>query len=853
MTAVNSVRGSQWPGALRATGLPGVPEAPSLDRLVRLAARVLNAAVVSVSAVDRDHWLLLDAAGPSGRPALRRQDFPPSPLSRHLVDSGTPLVITDPRGDRRWQGDPAVRALEGEEATAYAAFPLRTAGGEVLGVMSVIDTAAGAGSGTWSRERTETAEGFAATAESQLALWLARDEAVLTGARLQMILERTPYAFISIAVTGTVTAWNAAAERLFGWSSEEAVGRDVADLIIPRPLRQAHYEGLRRVQETGRSALAGQRLEMTAVDRNGREFPIEMVLQVNTEYGESVFHAFLTDISARRRKEILREAQHAVARVLADASSTAQAAVGTVTAVTRALGWACGEYWRVEPDETGITRVCSWNRPDLDLSAFTGDDPVTLPPGQGLPGLVWVTGRDAWIRDLPTDPKDFARRQSALQAGLHTAVGLPVNSGHKVLGVLAFFADTIEDPDEDLVATLDAISAHLGRYKERRRAEELTLALAASRRHLDRIINQLSDFVWTIEVTADRRILPVYTSPDSTGVFGGTIPRGSNILRLIREHIHPDDIPAFEAYRTTLASGEPSEVEFRITGADGVVRWLWTRAIPRREDDRLFIDGISTNVTERHQLAEERERLLVREQEQVRRLRELDRMKDELVAMVSHELRSPIGAIRGYAEMLLDEPGLPDEHRMFVDVIDRKSAHLQRLVDDLLDLARFDAGHINLDSRQLSLAELTCQAADDHRPAAEAKGLTLDTDLVTGVTLQADPVRLRQVLDNLLSNAIRYTPPGGTVFLAVRHDDGGAVVTVADTGIGIPAEQYPQLFDRFFRASTALQSGIKGTGLGLAITRAIVEAHGGTITATPREGGGTVFTVRLPADPPAES
>nr|BFE83956.1 hypothetical protein GCM10020093_065570 [Planobispora longispora] len=143
----------------------------------------------------------------------------------------------------------------------------------------------------------------------------------------------------------------------------------------------------------------------------------------------------------------------------------------------------------------------------------------------------------------------------------------------------------------------------------------------------------------------------------------------------------------------------------------------------------------------------------------MRRLRELDRMKDELVAMVSHELRSPIGAIRGYAEMLLDEPGLPDEHRMFVDVIDRKSAHLQRLVDDLLDLARFDAGHINLDSRPMSLSELACQAADDHRPSAEAKNLVLDTDLVAGVTLRADPVRLRQVLDNLLSNAIRYTPP----------------------------------------------------------------------------------------------
>ncbi|MFC4058933.1 sensor histidine kinase [Planomonospora corallina] len=201
-------------------------------------------------------------------------------------------------------------------------------------------------------------------------------------------------------------------------------------------------------------------------------------------------------------------------------------------------------------------------------------------------------------------------------------------------------------------------------------------------------------------------------------------------------------------------------------------------------------------------------------------------------------------------------PGLDEEHRTFIEVIDRKSDHLQRLVDDLLDLARLETGRVALDARTVWLSRLIHQAVDDHRAVATAKNITLTTELAHYLHAHADPMRLRQVLDNLLSNAIKYTPPGGTVTVTAGspgdsddHPGHHAAVTVADTGIGIPAGEYEQLFSRFFRASTAKEAGIKGTGLGLTITKAIVDAHGGAITAAPREGGGTVFTVCLPVDP----
>ncbi|MFB9889678.1 ATP-binding protein [Planobispora takensis] len=826
-----------WLRILRATGLLDVSETYSLDRLTRLAARLTGAAAASVALDDRDRQVIVSVAGPEGPLPVQRGTHVASALCRRVIDTAAPVVLDD----TRWHH----QAVHGLEVRAYAGFPLRAADGEVLGSMSVIDTEPR----PWSARELEEIGDLATAVETELRLRLAHGRSLIAATRMRAILDHTPEALVSIDADGTVTGWNAASARLFGWSAEEALGRDLAELVVSRRSRHLYYQSLRRVRSAGRPAEAGNRTELIAVDRDGRELPVEMSLQVNAEYGEPVFHAFLYDLSARRRAETLREAQHAVTRALANAGSAEHSATGTVSAVAETLGWACGEYWRVDPDENGITRVYSWTRPDLDLSAFVEGEPATLRPGEGLPGAAWASGHDIWISDLSGDPRDFLHRGAALKEGLRTAIGLPVRSGRHVLGVLTFYDQAVQEPDDDLVAMLDGVGAHLGRYKERRRAEELSLALAASQRHLDRIVSQLNDFVWTFEVGDDRTLQTVYTShPESSGVFGILASHDAEvIMETVARHIHPDDLPAFTAYRETLAAGMAAEFECRITGLDGELHWVWTRAVPRHQDGRLFIDGISTDVTERHQLVDERERLLAQEQQQVRRLQDLDRMKDELVAVVSHELRSPIGAIRGYAEMLMDDPGLAGEHRAFVDVIDRKSAHLQRLVDDLLDLARFDAGHIGLDIRPLSLEQLVRQALDEHRPAAAAKRIVLDAALAPGLTVHADPVRLRQVLDNLLSNAIRYTPEDGVVTVTSGEEDDCATVIVADTGIGIPAEQYPRLFDRFFRASTALESGVKGTGLGLAITKAIVDAHGGVIEACPGRERGTVFTVRLPA------
>ena len=234
--------------------------------------------------------------------------------------------------------------------------------------------------------------------------------------------------------------------------------------------------------------------------------------------------------------------------------------------------------------------------------------------------------------------------------------------------------------------------------------------------------------------------------------------------------------------------------------------------------------------------------------DQNKRLLELDRLKDEFLSLVSHELRTPLTSIRGYLDLVLDEEAgeLNDEQRRFLEAVERNSGRLLRLVGDLLFVAQADAGKLSLERASVDLAELAAHCVEGAGPAATEKSVTL--------VLRADPVpplvgdrgRLAQVLDNLVSNALKFTPEGGTVEVRTAVDGDFVTLEVEDTGIGIPTEDQPRLFERFFRSSIAQHQAIPGTGLGLAIVKAIVEAHWGRISVESREGKGTRFRIELP-------
>jgi signal transduction histidine kinase len=240
---------------------------------------------------------------------------------------------------------------------------------------------------------------------------------------------------------------------------------------------------------------------------------------------------------------------------------------------------------------------------------------------------------------------------------------------------------------------------------------------------------------------------------------------------------------------------------------------------------------------------------ILRALEQIRtRLIEADRLKDEFVALISHDLRTPLTSIMGYTELALDEdvePKLDEERRGYLEVVSRSSSRLLRLVDDLLFVARLQAGRLDLTPAPLDLCELARQAVGEAQRRADAKGVALVFEGNGEVAIEADKGRMFQLLDNLVSNAIKFTPQGGKVEIRVSRD-GMAVLEVCDTGIGFTADEASRVFERFFRADNAIEGQVQGTGLGLFIAQAITEAHGGTIAAAPRDGGGAVFRIELP-------
>ncbi|HJU43189.1 MAG TPA: HAMP domain-containing sensor histidine kinase [Vicinamibacterales bacterium] len=236
---------------------------------------------------------------------------------------------------------------------------------------------------------------------------------------------------------------------------------------------------------------------------------------------------------------------------------------------------------------------------------------------------------------------------------------------------------------------------------------------------------------------------------------------------------------------------------------------------------------------------------------------EADRARRQLLADVSHELMTPLTAIRGYAETLALPQFTPDskEGQRAVKVIHEEGVRIERLVKDLLDLARFEAGGIALTLENVDVDELFERVVDRHAQPAQEKGVTIEiAPHEDDIRLVGDPHRLEQAVQNLAANALRHTPPGGSIRLGASREAGKVKLTVTDTGVGIPEQHLPHVFDRFYKADQSrtgrrsLGEGGAGSGLGLSIVKAIVERHGGSVSARSRQGVETTFEIVLPQE-----
>jgi signal transduction histidine kinase len=208
-------------------------------------------------------------------------------------------------------------------------------------------------------------------------------------------------------------------------------------------------------------------------------------------------------------------------------------------------------------------------------------------------------------------------------------------------------------------------------------------------------------------------------------------------------------------------------------------------------------------------------------------------------------VRTPLTSICGYLELLADEQ-LSSEQRGYTEIIERNAERLLRLINDLLFIAQIENGQLTVEHDELDLAPLVAQAVTAAAPTARTGSVELSSDVTGSLPVTGDAGRLAQLVDNLISNAIKFTPAGGSVEVAAGRSDDGVWLEVRDTGIGIDPDDQERLFNKFFRTRAATKSSIQGTGLGLAISKAIVQAHGGSIRVTSAAEQGTTFRVELP-------
>jgi two-component system CheB/CheR fusion protein len=652
-----------------------------------------------------------------------------------------------------------------------------------------------------------------------------------TSLRLAALVESCEDAIIGQTLEGLITTWNQGAERLFGYTAEEVRGKPVS-LLRPSDLPDELPGIMARLRR-------GERIEhydTVRVSKDGQRLDVSVTISpINDANGRIVGASAITrDISERKRAERRRIARLAATQVLAEATTVHEAAPGILRAICESLGWDAGALWGVDAD-AGVLRCLEvWHQAAVRMTGFEAAcRRQTFRPGVGLPGRVWSSGQPAWIPDVGQDD-NFPRALVASGEGLHGAFGCPIRLGKEPLAVIEFFSHEVRQPDEDLLEMMATISSQVGLFMGRERVESL-------HRRFVSLVENSSEFIGL--ATAEGAAFFVNEAGRRlVGLDSLDEVRRTQVV----DYFPPEDRPRIqkEVLPVVLRDGRWSgEVRFRHfkTGATIPVVWNVVCLKDQTSGQPLALACISSDVTDRKRLEEA---LHQRAEE----LAQEARQKDDFLAVLAHELRNPLAPVRNVLQVIRTASHDAALVEQMGAMAERQVGYMTHLVDDLLDLSRISRGLMRLLREPLDVAQPVQQAVEGVQPLVRERGLTLSVSLPPEpVVVDADPTRLQQVVGNLLSNAAKYTDPGGTILLTARQKGSDLVLRVRDTGIGIPPDMLPRIFDLFVQAERRLDRSQGGLGIGLTLVRQLVEMHGGTVTAhSDGPGKGSEFVVRLP-------
>jgi len=646
------------------------------------------------------------------------------------------------------------------------------------------------------------------------------DSSKVAQAYLAAIVESSDDAIIAKDLDGIIQSSNAAAERLFGYSSAELVGRSVRILIPPD--RQREEDEI--LEKIGRGERV-EHFETVRLSKNGR--PIDISLTVSP-----VRDASGTIIGVSKTARDITERKRAAAALAAQE-----------------------EWFRVTLGSIGDGIIAS--DPDGRVTYMNG-------VAEALTGWANADARGKPLSDVFQIVNETSRQ------GIENPAGVVMRSG-RIVGLanhtLLISRDGTERPISDSAAPIfDDADRILGvvlvfrDFTEQRRAEE---ALAEQHEWLETTLESIGDAV----IATDVRGHVTFMNPVAEHLTGWRIDeaRGracTDVFTVINETTRrPVDNPVTRVLTEGSIVGLANHT--LLISADGTERPIDDSGAPirNREGRIVGIVLVFRDVSERRRAEREREvatldreRLLIAERTARAEAERANRLKDDFVAMVSHELRTPLNAILGWTDLMLRKRDDAALAARGLDIVARNTRLQTQLISDLLDISRIVSGKLRLDMQSVDLASQIDAAIETVQHGADERRIRITRQVDPEVgPIAGDPARLQQVVWNLLSNALKFTPKGGHVNVTLRRVGSQAEISVEDNGSGIPPDFLPYVFDRFQQADASRTRRFGGLGLGLSIVKNLVEFHGGTVRAESEgDGRGATFRVAIPLAAPPE-
>jgi len=641
--------------------------------------------------------------------------------------------------------------------------------------------------------------------------------------RYRDLFENSSEMMATLSPTGRFVYANLAWKRCFGLDQQALLALESFEHLFEPAVRDEILSLFRR-------ALDGEVIDRTPLRHHtddGRMLLFELSLSQRRKAGKPMaVRCMLRDVTQQKIRENRLALQLNVSQIISENALPEVVSMRILEALCITQGWDLGIKWKVNPKEDCLEFFTAWGTPGTHAEGLIQESAGrALNRGAEMPGQVWKDAQHVWVTDLASG-EVTPRVELALRQKMTSGWAVPVRVGNSVLAVLEFYSSYKLREDRDAMAAVETAATSLGqmlaRSQERGRAEELY-------RQQEILLDSVADGICGV----DSHGMVTFANPAAARLLGASPSSltGKTVHDLIHgsapeNRLCGDDCPLRQmTQRHSASSGE--ENVFREDGRAFPVEYALT---PIQEHGHFSGSVLSfRDISQRNAL---------------------DRLKDEFISTVSHELRTPLTSIRGALGLLSSGMlgDLSDKARNLLRIALTNSDRLVRLINDILDLERIQSGREPLSLKPVQLSEIVKQSIGDMQPVADSAGVRLLHDS-TQVEIDADPYRLLQVLTNILSNAVKFSPPNSTVSIMLRPGATGVTLSVIDNGRGIPADKLEAIFGRFQQvdASDSRQKG--GSGLGLAICRTIVLQHSGRIWAERNPVRGSTFRVFLPYHP----